>query len=473
MNRQKKFRLILAIGFALSLSSQNAIPQDALPKGVIFFKSSGLDKPESAQAKEYLSVQATPVVVLVTTFEGNNLTIQRNRFVEMIEYPNLRIIQTADQIKSLNEITQKLAAAQSTYPLSVNVIMPRLKSFTGAVDKLSQGFVFVGGVWQHSSKDEPQSKAPLSSQVASSGVMSSSPGMGNDESKIVDSSGREYHNVKILSVDPNGLKIQHNGGILKLTFDNLPQELKDKYNYNKESSDAYAVKEAEDIRKSRLASSVRSRVRAAAVKGEFSKQFFGLSKDKSLAVVSGIISEYEFKTTTNVTARANALGGAGLSNVSTTTEKILKDTRDIKVIGNLEELRKTGGEVVVYPILLKEPSELFALNLELAVRYSIPISPSDSIETVNQHDYIRLLGLSNRFSVKVLQGIDEGYLVSSRAEEFSTESYLLKGFTKSIYAEGDLLEFFGFLSEELFTYTTVLNAQKTVRVLDCLSFDIE
>ena len=66
-----------------------------------------------------------------------------------------------------------------------------------------------------------------------------------------------YKDVTILRVEPDGITYMHSGGVVKLSFEELPQETRDKYGYNSEKvkdylkrkaqSQAHAEKEYSDV----------------------------------------------------------------------------------------------------------------------------------------------------------------------------------------------------------------------------------
>jgi Uncharacterized FAD-dependent dehydrogenases len=59
-----------------------------------------------------------------------------------------------------------------------------------------------------------------------------------DDFKTVD--GKEYKNAKVSRVEPDGIVITFSGGIVKIPFTKLSEELQRKYNYNPEAAKSFA-----------------------------------------------------------------------------------------------------------------------------------------------------------------------------------------------------------------------------------------
>ena len=53
--------------------------------------------------------------------------------------------------------------------------------------------------------------------------------------------GKEYKNATISRVEPDGIVVKFRGGIVKIPFTDLSEELRRKYNYNREAARTYAA----------------------------------------------------------------------------------------------------------------------------------------------------------------------------------------------------------------------------------------
>ena len=57
-------------------------------------------------------------------------------------------------------------------------------------------------------------------------------------SDIVTRDGKKYQDARVTGVESDGLRITHSGGVTKVYFDNLPDELQKEYNYAPEEAKA-------------------------------------------------------------------------------------------------------------------------------------------------------------------------------------------------------------------------------------------
>lgn len=60
--------------------------------------------------------------------------------------------------------------------------------------------------------------------------------------------GKEYKNATVTHVEADGITVKFSGGIAKIPFGELPQELKDKYHYDPEAAQRFAAETAARIK---------------------------------------------------------------------------------------------------------------------------------------------------------------------------------------------------------------------------------
>jgi hypothetical protein len=58
-------------------------------------------------------------------------------------------------------------------------------------------------------------------------------------------SGKEYKNVKVSRVEPDGIVIKFSGGIVKIPFTELSPEIQKKYGYDSQAAGAYSAEQNE------------------------------------------------------------------------------------------------------------------------------------------------------------------------------------------------------------------------------------
>ena len=62
---------------------------------------------------------------------------------------------------------------------------------------------------------------------------------------IKTNNGKEYKNVSVSRVDPDGIMIRFSGGIVKIPFTELSADVQKKYGYNSSAAAAYSEQEFE------------------------------------------------------------------------------------------------------------------------------------------------------------------------------------------------------------------------------------
>ena len=62
-------------------------------------------------------------------------------------------------------------------------------------------------------------------------------------------SGKEYKNATVTRVEPDGIVIKFHGGIVKIPFTNLSEDLRHKYNYDPSAARQFAADEQQQINK--------------------------------------------------------------------------------------------------------------------------------------------------------------------------------------------------------------------------------
>ena len=59
--------------------------------------------------------------------------------------------------------------------------------------------------------------------------------------------GKEYKNATVSRVEPDGITVKFSGGLVKIPFSELSQELKEKYHFNPEAAQKFAADSAAAI----------------------------------------------------------------------------------------------------------------------------------------------------------------------------------------------------------------------------------
>jgi uncharacterized protein YeaO (DUF488 family) len=100
-----------------------------------------------------------------------------------------------------------------------------------------------------------------------------------DDFKTID--GKEYKNVTVSRVEPDGVVIKFSGGIVKIPFTELSKELQEKYHYDPGAAQKFAIQTAEEI-KAANANAEELRKKAAA---ERDQQYAASARFGSLVVL--------------------------------------------------------------------------------------------------------------------------------------------------------------------------------------------
>jgi hypothetical protein len=61
--------------------------------------------------------------------------------------------------------------------------------------------------------------------------------------------GKEYKNATVSHVEPDGIMIKFSGGLVKIPFTDLPQQVQQRFHYNSQEASAYAAEQAASIQR--------------------------------------------------------------------------------------------------------------------------------------------------------------------------------------------------------------------------------
>src|SRR6059058_6647969 len=66
-----------------------------------------------------------------------------------------------------------------------------------------------------------------------------------DDFKTID--GKEYKNVTVSRVEPDGIVLSSKSGISKVYFTELPKEIQERFHYDPDKAAAYSAQQATDL----------------------------------------------------------------------------------------------------------------------------------------------------------------------------------------------------------------------------------
>lgn len=73
--------------------------------------------------------------------------------------------------------------------------------------------------------------------------------------------GVKYYNVSVQRVEPDGITIRHSSGLLKISFNDLPQEVRNKFNYDPAKHQHYYDFQKEQAQRARVAQELERKAR--------------------------------------------------------------------------------------------------------------------------------------------------------------------------------------------------------------------
>lgn len=200
------------------------------------------ENPELARlllAKSFQNLGQTAIVGLEGKPDERIYTKDIKALVEVPELNNDFV--NPAQFEELEKTLARLTESVSFFPAFRERLVPLGVQIKTIIDFGASGLVRRRGEWMK--MDNP--RAP--SQTVSEGKMN--PGANENAGLVlVDLSGREYKNVSIRKRERDGLLIEHEKGLSKIEFRNLPTELRERYGYPTVES----TKKLEELLKNRI-----------------------------------------------------------------------------------------------------------------------------------------------------------------------------------------------------------------------------
>lgn len=200
-------------------------------RGLLVYKLTPQDSTERALVAEYTEIKIFPNVVNGKRVDGSDFRIISGAFLDFIEYPDLTrgVFRTPEQIETLKIAGRKMVATAEKYPVSQNVLAPRIEQLKLAANKLNSGMILVNGKYLNPREDVIS--GPASSSIAS----------------ITTVTGKEIEVTKFLSANQTTIGIMHSGGVQNLLWVQITEESRKAL----ESNPAFlAVRKTESIPRS-------------------------------------------------------------------------------------------------------------------------------------------------------------------------------------------------------------------------------
>ena len=200
--------LILCLAI-FSATAQNP----ASARGCVVFKH-GINAPASLE--EYRKFENLGTNFAVTDLTGNLLTVLPGERPIFIPYPS-------DSSATLEKATAQIGIARKTYP-ELSRRLAAVEKAWAAVPQAKVATIPAAPV----SPPPPTASKPL-------------PGAAPKGMEIVTTSGTKYENVTVTLVEPDGLSISHDAGLVKVPFTDLSEELRAKYNFDPQKAAQFAA----------------------------------------------------------------------------------------------------------------------------------------------------------------------------------------------------------------------------------------
>jgi len=210
-----------AFVLCLSTSWISAIAQNPTSaRGCVAFKDG---YPPSPSLEEYRSTENLGTNIAVTTVAGSQFRIFSNQNAIFIPYPT-------DPKANLEKATAAIQQARKTYP------------------EFSRRLAVVEKAWATAPRKNVVAipAAPVAQQpsvIAKALADKKPPGI-----EIVTISGNKYENVAVTLVEPDGISISHDGGLVKIPFTDLNEELRAKYGFDAQKAAQFSAATQEALK---------------------------------------------------------------------------------------------------------------------------------------------------------------------------------------------------------------------------------
>lgn len=209
--------------------------------GLILCKPHAWSADSEAAPIEYASYENHTGYWNVTFADGRQEQVFAGTIVKSIPYPDesafLNLSNESEKEIFLSEITE-LKKDEKLYPATKGFLDPVVNQLQQQIDAYNQGKRKVNGAWiTQAQLDKVKEEQRAATETANRGKQSSADMQ--QELTITTLDGTVYNNVKITSVEPDGLNIIHSTGAGKINFENLPTSLRAKYHYDTAAAAAY------------------------------------------------------------------------------------------------------------------------------------------------------------------------------------------------------------------------------------------
>jgi hypothetical protein len=171
-----------------------------------------------------------------------NLIAQIVYFLNPATYPE---IANKSALKPFLDKKAELEKIAATSPQAKQILAPQIQAMQGEVDAYNQGKRKLQGKWMPIEEYAKQLQSDGSPEASGSAQPAQSPSVAIEGgSTLTTTEGQTYQNATITKVEPDGVTISYDAGIVKIPFPLLSKEIREKYGYDPASGKAYAEKMA-------------------------------------------------------------------------------------------------------------------------------------------------------------------------------------------------------------------------------------
>ena len=174
--------------------------------------------------------QAFAQVVFARTFEDHGAVVifdkggrTSERLIKAqvkdhIEVPDLGVDFLLDfQFEEVKACLEQLTTVVEAYPRLRPRLLPLGSELKTIVDAHGKNLIRQAGVW----REKPES------EMADAGTV------------LTSTSGKVYRGVEVREIEPDGLLVQHEAGVSKIAFLDLPKDVQDKYGFDPVAAEAF------------------------------------------------------------------------------------------------------------------------------------------------------------------------------------------------------------------------------------------